>query len=248
MSGRDTLRVHLYRAFNSNTQVEELREEEVAGLVILTQTCDIVRSRQKRPYVTVARLVSADQDKLRQIERGHRPQYAFVGGVSDQCLVADLDHVMTVEKSVVAKWDRVPGCRTDDEARAFANVLARKYARFAFPNDFTSLVKRLQTRLLEKHDKRTDEGTTLQALREIRVRAAPSWDANEIELTFWFIQGEDSTSLNSNQETLLNAWLKLVPAAGRFKRVDGLIVSLDDLTATDYIESDRLDLDHLSIF
>lgn len=237
----------VYRTLNSSAQTAELQEKEVAGQVVLTQTCDVVRSSHKRPYVTAAPLVPVSQNEMLQIERGQRPRYAFVGGVSGQRFVADLDRIMTVEKSVVTKWDRIPGCRTDDEIRAFANALARKYARFAFPNDFTSLVKRLQTRLLEKHDKSNDEGEALRALREIRIRAAPSWDADEIELTFWFIRDEESTSLNSNEETLLNSWLKLVPAAGRFKRVDGLIVSLDGLTATDYVESDRLDLDHLSM-
>jgi len=42
------------------------------------------------------------------------------------------------------------------------------------------------------------------------------------------------------------AWLKRVPAAGRFATVDGAVLTLDDLTARDYVESDPLDLDHLS--
>jgi hypothetical protein len=45
---------------------------------------------------------------------------------------------------------------------------------------------------------------------------------------------------------LLNSWLKLVPASGRFKAVDGQVVVLQDMTARDYVESDPLDLDHLS--
>jgi hypothetical protein len=47
-------------------------------------------------------------------------------------------------------------------------------------------------------------------------------------------------------DALLNAWLQLMPAAGRFKTVDGMVVALEDLTAKDYVESDPLDLDHLS--
>jgi hypothetical protein len=40
--------------------------------------------------------------------------------------------------------------------------------------------------------------------------------------------------------------LKRIPATGRFTDVDGVVVTLDDLTARDYVESDPLDLDHLS--
>src|SRR5687768_1657702 len=32
------------------------------------------------------------------------------------------------------------------------------------------------------------EGAHLRALREIRVRAAPSWDDEEVRLAFWFIK------------------------------------------------------------
>jgi hypothetical protein len=33
---------------------------------------------------------------------------------------------------------------------------------------------------------------------------------------------------------------------GRLRSVEGVVTSLDDLTARDYVESDPLDLDHLS--
>ena len=44
----------------------------------------------------------------------------------------------------------------------------------------------------------------------------------------------------------LTALPKALPQSGRFVRVDGLVQTLDDLTARDYVESDPLDLDHLS--
>ena len=44
---------------------------------------------------------------------------------------------------------------------------------------------------------------------------------------------------------LLDAWLKLVPADGHFEIVDGHVTTLDDLTAAEYVNSDRLDLDHV---
>ena len=47
-------------------------------------------------------------------------------------------------------------------------------------------------------------------------------------------------------DSQLAAWLKLVPVGARFAPVDGVVVTLDDLTARDYVESDPLDLDHLS--
>jgi hypothetical protein len=40
--------------------------------------------------------------------------------------------------------------------------------------------------------------------------------------------------------------INLLPNSGRFQS-DGLVVSLEDMTAKDYVESDQLDLDHLSM-
>jgi hypothetical protein len=222
-------------------------QSEVAGLMVVTQTCDIVRSCIQRPFIEVVPLVQVDESKLLEVKRGRRPAYASIPALEEQQLVADLDRVMTVEKSLVAAWTRTPGWVTDVEARELAQALARKRARFAFPDDFTSFVRRLQGRLQEKHDKQSDEGRALRALREIRVGATPSWDAPQLELTFWFIIDEDdAVSQIRNWGEQLEAWLRLIPASGRFTRVDGLVVELEDMTARDYVESDRLDLDHLS--
>lgn len=220
---------------------------EVLGLVVLTQTCDIVRSCVTRPYVEVAPVVRVSEDDLHQVKRGRRPAHATLPALEKELLVADLDRVMTVEKSIVASWKRTPGFTRDTDGRAFAQALARKRVRFAFPDDFTLLAKKLQARLGEKHDKKTDEGRGLRALREIRVCAAPSWDAPSTEIFFWFIRDDsDATFEGKSWADLLKDWLKLVPATGRFTSLDGQVATLQEMTAEDYVDSDPLDLDHLS--
>lgn len=217
---------------------------EVEGLVVLTQSCDIVRSCAERHFLEVAPLVKVPPLVLNEVERGLRPAYAFVPATAKANLVADLDRAMTVEKAVASGWKRTQGCKTDAEVRNFARALARKRERFAFPDEFTRFASRLQERIREKHDKDTEEGKALHALREIRVRAAPSWDVTEVELFFWFIR--DEIEPDYDWIRLLDSWLKLMPAKGRFTRVDGVVLLLEDLTAKDYVESEPLDLDHLS--
>ncbi|MEA5488518.1 MULTISPECIES: hypothetical protein [Pseudanabaena] len=224
----------------------DLTESKVKGLVVVTQTCDIVRSCKERPFVEVVPLVEVGTQLLSEIKRIRRPRYAYIPGVEEFNLVADLDLVMTVEKGVVAQWNRKLGCPTDDDVRSFGQALARKRSRFAFPDDFNDFAKKLQTRLRDKHSKATDEGEALRALREIRVRAEPSWSDSQVHLLFWFIRHEDQIQFKGIEwNQLLKQWLKLIPDTGRFY-VDGLVVALEDMTAKDYIESDSLDLDHLS--
>lgn len=225
----------------------ENAEVAVRGFSVLTQTCDIVRACAKRPFLEVCPLVKVEASTLREIKRGRRPNYAYIPGVAERHLVADLDRVMTVEKAVVARWDRVRGCCDDNEARRLSLALARKRARFAFPNDFVEFAAPLISRLSKKHNKNSGEGRALRSLREIRVRAAPSWDAKTVELMFWFIREEGEPTFEGQRwDDFLDAWLRLVPVNGRFVKVDGVVFTLGDLTAQDYVESDPLDLDHLS--
>jgi hypothetical protein len=225
----------------------DLAETQVLGLVVATQTCDVVRSCLERPFIEVCPLVEVPDADLQQIERGRRPRYGYVSQLADRRLVADLDRTMTVEKPVVAKWERTAGWSTDAQARAFAASLARKRVRFAFPDDFTALAATLQSRLTEKHDKQSDEGSALRTLREIRVHAAPSWDDQRVTLTFWFVRPDEAADfLGKSWSTFVEKWLKLVPEQGRFVKVQGQVSTLDDMTAADYVSSDPLDLDHLS--
>lgn len=220
---------------------------EISGLVVVTQTCDVVRSCVTRPYIEVAPLVRVSEDDLHQVMRGRRPALASLPTLEKDQLVVDLDRVMTVEKSVVASWRRTPGFVKDADGRAFALALARKRARVAFSDDFVAFAAPLMNRMSTKHDKESDEGRALRALREIRVRAAPSWEAQSVQLMFWFIRNADEPTFEKQSwDVLLEAWMKRVPAKGRFAEVHGAVQTLDDLTAHDYVESDPLDLDHLS--
>ncbi len=223
-------------------------EAQVCGFMVAIQTCDIVRACANRPFVEVCPLVEVEKDKLEEIRSARRPNYAFLPGVSDQKLVADLDRVMTVEKSLVAIWDRIDGCRNDHEVRRLALALERKRCRVAFPDDFVVLASKLTQQISSKHGKESDQGRALRALREIRVRAAPSWNADDVEITFCFIRHREEPSFEKQGwDHWLDAWLKRVPAGGRFTVVDGLVQTLDDLSARDYVDSDQLDLDHLTV-
>ncbi len=222
----------------------DLIEAEVLGFVVVTQTCDIVRQCRSRPFVEVAPLVDGSS-MFNEITKGLRPNRVYLPGLADTQVVADLDRTMTVEKAVVAKWSRVPGWSTDAEGRAITNALVRKRQRFAFPDDFVSLVKPLADRLKDKHSKNTPEGNFLRSLDEIRIRAAPAWDAKRIELHFWFIHDAAKPRTNEMCQFFENCFAK-VATDGRFFDVNGQLVTLDDMTARDYVESDPLDLDHLS--
>src|SRR5690349_11745928 len=82
------------RLSSGNTQVRI--STEVESLVILTQTCDIVRSSADRPYIEVCPLIRVDPSIATAAAAGERPSYAALPALGDNA-VADLDRVMTVE-------------------------------------------------------------------------------------------------------------------------------------------------------
>ena len=217
------------------------------GVVVLSQTCDVVRDCVQRPFVEVAPLVALPEDTVEEVKRLKRPAFAYVPATADNHLVADLDRPMAIEKAIVARWNRVPGLSDEQELRDFALALSRKRTRYAFPDDFVRAAQRLQRRLVDKHNKQTVEGSHLRALREIRVRGAPSWNDERVQLSWWFIHEVDPDLGQADRLNMVESWLNLFDQTGRFDIVERTACHLEGMTARDYVESVRLDLDHLSV-
>lgn len=241
--------VHLCRVGEPNQKPShEWLECDVKGLVLISQSCDLVRSCQSRPVVEACALVEVAPADMESIRRCKQPRLAFIPALAQNCLVADLDWVMTVEKAVLADLERTAGLSSDEDARRFAAALARKRARFAFPDDFNAYVRPLQERIVDKHNRQSDEGEALRQLQEIRVMAEPSWDADEVQLTFYFIcdAGAPAMFKGKTWEAWQAEWMKRLRDTGRFKAPSSLVTDYAAMSAAEYLGSDQLDLDHLS--
>lgn len=211
-------------------------ENVVEGLIVVSQTCDIVRDCKFAPFVDVAPLIRVDEDVLSEVRKERRPKRAFVPGLEDRNFVADLTRVMTVEKGIVASWERIEGCRSDDEIRNFARTVSRKYDRFAFPDDFNEIaIVGLETLMKNRSGKQSDEGKHVDALQEVRVRAAPDWDADVVSLHLWFIRDDEPMPCEPNWNHWLEGWIDTVDQTGRFRVVGWSAVRLEDMTALDYL-------------
>lgn len=235
------------RAGDAGPSDPDVVTSEVPGLVLLTQTCDVVRVHTERPWVEVSPLVEVpDPALLASVERLGRPQFALIPALLAERLVADLDRTMTIDKALLVSWARTPGWSSDEEERRFREALARKRSRPAFDDDFVEAVRRLSTRLRRSHGKDSPIGRATTALTEIRVQASPSWAAPEVKVFFWFIHDSPPGGSSIEWDRHVESWLGLLTPIGRFRDFDGTASTLDDMTARDYVDSDRLDLDRLS--
>ena len=213
------------------------------GLMVISQTCDIRREVEVRPYLEVAPLIKISEPEFQEATKGRRPRLAAIPALRDACLVADLDRVFTVEKSEAATWNRTPGNLSDEERRRLSHRLAQKRGRPALPDDFQELMVPLITRWKEKKGKRTAEGAAILDLAEVRVQASPHWYAQKVRLDFWFILDE-GTPLGD--PALISQWLGLLDRNGRFGPISGGFTFYDILKVSEYLDSDEIDTERIS--
>jgi hypothetical protein len=212
--------------------------------MILSQSCDIIRDVDQRPHVAVAVLVSATAEEIARAERLDVPSRLFVEALRPASLLVDLDAIGTVHKAVVASWLRTQGCSTDEEQRRLGRGLARHRQRFAFPDVFNALVIPIRRWIEAKRNKASPHGNFVRAIVEMRVRC-DNWD-HPNELTFLAI-----IACQPEEEEAAQWHEAAAQLAGKAKRdgwpePDMLIATYDDVSAREYLESDRLDWDGLS--
>jgi hypothetical protein len=221
----------------------------VHGLVVVTQTCDVVRKCEDREYLEVSPLVEIEHDKIQEIQKRRLPRYAYLPGLADRNLVVDLDRTMTVEKAVVASWTRIQGCTTDAERVAFAEALARKRSRFAFPNGLNTGLQKFRERIKSKEGKATSEGQLIAALDTIRVQPIPNWDAAKVTLLFWFLLEAGHTIDFDASRKVIENWISLTKFTSPFELANDTpfhLVEPQDMTVQDYLNSYPLDYDDIS--
>lgn len=159
------------------------------GLAVLTPTCDLYpRPGRDRPFVAVAPLVRLEGEVAEEARLGRRPRYVHLPGASTSNVFADLDRVATIETGVLVSGRRRVGLHTDKERDRFAKAVARKFARFAFPDALAVTLGPWRDRVVRTHGRpRSPEGEVFRHATDLRVSADPSWTAESITVTVFVI-------------------------------------------------------------
>ncbi len=214
------------------------------GMLIVSQSCDIVRDSVDRPYVQVSPLLEATAEELAAVANKRRPQYATFEALAGLGLVVDLDLVASVHKQVVASWERAGGCASEAERAGLAESLARHKQRFGFPDGFDLTLKDFRRWIERRANQNNDSGSFIRAIDEIRVRC-DDWDADPLALEFICILKADPPVDEREGWEVPRADLesKITPKCpDAFVRV----TSKGEISLIEYQESHFLDLDGLS--
>jgi len=173
----------------SSIFVGDTEVETPDGVVILSQTCDLVLPHD-RPNVVVAMAVRLDNDSAKLALKGRRPRWVPTSD-AENALFADLEFVATISKQDL---EGTPVARTfgDDEwseQRKFAARVARRFARLALPNEIVPWFRWLSDLVLGKAGKANSAlGRAIEAISEFRVQAS-SWVTRGADVSLYVILG-----------------------------------------------------------
>ena len=233
------------------------------GAVLISQTCDVIRglTSTNKKFLQFCALEKLSLEELTEVKHGKSPLFAYVPGAAKHGMAANLTWVTMVEKPLAASWERQKGCYSDTESTEFAESIARHKQRYAFPDDFSDhVVRPFQARAEKRHNSQASrtssdrnerrsalESAGFQALKEIRVAAKPSWDKPDNLSIILILNKADCGLTPAEWEEVRGLWQGLLKPHGQIKTIDVESPTvLDEISASDYLASHRLDLDYLS--
>ncbi|MGW5571476.1 hypothetical protein ACWEVD_09775 [Nocardia thailandica] len=154
------------------------RSEQSAAIV--SQTCDA--SLPNRRIVQIAPVVELTGSIGKEASAGKRPRYVPLSGLGPSHFV-DLEVIVSVDKAALLQKPRRRGLVNDQHRREFAFAVARKFGRFAFPDEVVRCFEPLVHLLQRKARKDTTSlGKVLAGVHSIRIHCE-DWSRTPYELT-----------------------------------------------------------------
>lgn len=163
--------------------------ETTYGAVVVSQSCDAALPNRQR--IQIAPVVRIEDPKdVREAASGKRPQYVAIPRLGPD-FFADLDCITTVLKTVLLGSEHVAGVETDQEVREFAFSVARKFGRFAYPDEVVECLQPLTRTLQSKARKEQSPlGQLLTQVHSLRVQCE-DWTVMPYELTLIVVMEPD---------------------------------------------------------
>lgn len=150
------------------------------GVVIVSQTCDVVQDRV--PVIHVAPLTTLDDSKAAQARGGRWIRYIPVPSLGDNKF-ADVAHVCPVHKAVIASLTRCPGVENPTNISKFGKSVGRSFSRFAYPDEVGAWMELLADSIRSKSGNlNSPEGRLLEHVIQFRLQSLTGWDSPPYDL------------------------------------------------------------------
>ena len=161
------------------------------GVVLLSQTCDIIQPTKAR--CVVAPVISADAQMMSAAAKGRSPLLFYAEVIDGLPVVADMQQIVSVPKTLLI--GRVMRARTvadvsSREAADLADRIGRAFTRFAFPNEVYGALRKLRQEAQHKSGTDSPFGRVLDYVDELRV-SSDQWSAPGRHLTLWVVVDQE---------------------------------------------------------
>lgn len=225
--------------------LEQFQDFDVEAIVAVSNTCDIIRDYDSRPFIQFAAGLIATPDEIAQIKKHKRPRYAYAPGLAQHGLVVDLDVVITVDKKMVLNLARLEGCPNAKAEYQFSFAVARHRGRFAFPNSVSEGLEKLRSWVDKKSGKNGDDGQFLKFVEQFRLSVENLEEPKGAEFLCLLMSGWDQKQRATWVEKMIPKMESLVAnwcADASFRIVDP-----SEISVAEYKSGARLDFDALSM-
>lgn len=236
-------------ASDSDGNLEYEANPNILGVVVISQTCDVVRCVPGKEYVVVAPIVELPEDKIPFVRSGATPAYAALEHPPTNTAVIDLNRMLSVHKKALAGWPRSTGFSDNAKLARFAGALERKHGRFAFPDAFADqVISALRDKFKKPHGKASESGKIVRSINHVRVQAAPSWEAELVKIGFRFILEDEPEAFYPAIFKFIGDILKgiVLPQGFAFEEPRFTLRNLDGYSAREWTSSQRIDWDYIS--
>lgn len=166
-------------AFDRTWNPQELPSEH--GVAIVSQSCDA--SLRNRSSVQVAPVLHIEEGPSRSEALSGKQTHLVPLPQLGKSYFADLEGITTVAKVALATCERRVGVHTDQEVREFSFSVARRFGRFAYPDEVVRSLGPVKKAVQEKAARPTSPlGQALERVHSFRV-ACEDWAIPPYELT-----------------------------------------------------------------
>ncbi|MFV1528755.1 MULTISPECIES: hypothetical protein [unclassified Phaeobacter] len=229
-------------------------EYELQGVCVISQTCDIVRDPDTSTvsYVTVCPLVELNASHMSAVEKGEVPRFGMLAGAPEK-VVVDFTRAMSVKKELLVEWDRQRGCPQEADLQNFARSLERFFGRFGFPDAFNDCMETFRKAVNGKYGRpKSDFGKAIRSVSEFRVFPHTKWDdPDDVPITILAIlkdaDSREVADVEQIRKELAGQADKITWSAPFSPHKTVLrVASLDDLSASEYLNTYPLELNALS--
>lgn len=212
-----------------------------AGAVVISQTCDIVRSPSIQPHVNVVPLVRLPEGKAIDGRRRRLIQFVHIPGLGGDAF-ADLSIVMTVAKRALIAYARERGCSDAMSLRIFADALKRRWGRYAFSDEIVKILSPLHARLKDSKNRKW-----IDKIETIMCHTDASWSDDQSRIEIYFLVSSDMSEADIDAlRKTATSWCAECNDPRCEPRVLALVHRLNEISAGDYRRMVELDVDFLS--